>query len=747
MTSPRLAGLRNFVLVSITLFLGFPCLADSPVVPSLPVAADYVGHWEGSVQTLFYESRIRVDIWKDAKGALAAGVDVEADGRRCPTEPPQADAKGIQLKTLDGDILTGQISRDRRFIQGTLVAPGQWDLPMPFALERSDPGSYPAVFPFREKYTKTEYRIPMRDGIELYTAVYAPKDPTGTHPMLMSRSPYSNPPYGPEFTGFTYVNRFLEPYARDGYILVFQDVRGRYQSQGKFVHFRPILPDVHDAKAVDESTDTYDTIEWLVKRVPHNNGKVGMYGISYLGTYAAMGLVRSHPALKAVSPQAPMIDWFVGDDMHRNGASCPDLFFFLTGMFGPETNYPAKDMAEFTEPGPDGYRYFLQAGAMKNLVPRDVKGWAPFFKESLEHPNYDAFWQSRNLRPHLRDVRPAVLTVGGWFDGEDMFGALQCFKSIERQSPATENHLVMGPWHHGQWVFSNGENLGQSAWGQATSEFFNEKILKPFFDHHLMGAADPGLSKAYAFEVGGRGWRDFDAWPPSGTRSVSYYLQEQGRLATARSGEGPAFDEFVSDPAKPVPYMNTIANSHTAAYLVDDQRFAATRPDVLVYESEPLTEDLTAVGPVKADLWVSTTGTDSDWVVKVIDEHPDNEDGPFPNPHGYANGGYQELVRADVMRGRFRSSFEKPEPFTPGQPTEVAWALNDVLHTFKKGHRIVVQVQCSWFPLVDRNPQTFTNINTAAEKDFIKATQRVYHTPDHASRVEMALLPSREKRQ
>jgi len=612
-------------------------------------------------------------------------------------------------------------------------------LPVP-CLGQSPAPTAQAEFPFQALYSKQEVRIPMRDGLELFVALYVPKDTSKPHPILLERTPYSAGPYGS--AEFMQLYGLGEAYAKDGYIFALQDVRGRFQSQGRFEHIRPVLENPAGTNQVDETTDTFDTIEWLVKHVPGNNGRVGLKGISYPGFYAAVGAVRAHPALAAVSPQAPIMDWFIGDDDHRNGALCLDMFEFVAGWFGPETNYPTTTGGKPFEFGtPDGYRFYREIGPLKNLEAQYGKGQWPYLQDTLAHPTYDAYWQARNLRPHLKNIQPAVLTVGGWFDGEDLFGALECFKSIQRQSPSTPNHLVMGPWSHGQWAGDTGASLGQGEWGQPTAEFYRNEIEKPFFDHYLLDKPNPGLPKAYLFEVGTHRWRKFEAWPSPQAQATSFFFQGDGRLARKRPAVATASDEFISDPAKPVPYKAGISTYHTDEYLVEDQRFAATRPDVMVYESEPLTEDLTVAGPIRADLWVSTSGTDSDWVVKVIDVHPGDEPDPKPNPKGYRNGHWQQLVRADVMRGKFRHSFEKPRPFVPNQPTRVAWALNDVLHTFRKGHRIMVQVQCSWFPLVDRNPQVFTDINRADAKVFRKATQRIYRDARHPSRIEVGVLP------
>lgn len=594
-----------------------------------------------------------------------------------------------------------------------------------------------AAAPFA--YRKRETRIPMRDGALLYTAIYEPLAP-GPHPILFERTPYGCAPYGTALPDPPSVRQ--ETYGRDGYILVYQDVRGRFQSPGRFEHVRPIDPDPQGA-ATDESTDAWDSIAWLVRNVPGNNGRVGMVGISYPGFYAACGLVRAHPALKAVSPQAPLMDWFVGDDDHRNGALCLDMFEFYAGFFGPESNYPTTRTAPAYDFGTtDGYRFYLQMGPVKRLADLDVRGQSEFLRQLLAHPTYDAFWQARNLRPHLRDVRPAVLTVGGWYDGEDLFGSLECFKAIQRQSPGTDNHLVMGPWWHGQWSSGEGDRLGQAAWGQATARTYREEVEKPFFDRHLLGRAGPDLAKAFLFEVGTNRWRRFDAWPPPQARTRSFYFQARGGLATTRPEAASGFDEFVSDPAQPVPYTSKVCTYHPVTYLVEDQRFVAGRPDVLVYQSEPLAEDLTVAGQVGADLQVATSGTDSDWVVKLIDAHPAGEPEATSSRQRPGPGGRQELVRADVMRGKFRNSFERPEPFEPGRPTRVAWKLNDVLHTFRRGHRLMVQVQCSWFPLVDRNPQVFTDINRAGAEVFTKAVQRVFRDAGHPSHIDLPVLTS-----
>ena len=583
----------------------------------------------------------------------------------------------------------------------------------------------------------------MRDGVRLFTSVYVPKDDSKPYPILLNRTPYSVRPYGVDQS-----KADLGPhpaFGTSGYIFAYQDVRGRWMSEGVFVNMRPIKADV-EKDAVDESTDTYDTIDWLVKNIPNNNGKVGQSGISYPGFYTACGLVDAHPALKAASPQAPVLDWFVGDDFHHNGALfLPHAFNFLAN-FGHPRPYPtSKAGAPFEHGTPDGYDFFLKLGPLPNADARHYKGDVPFWDEMMQHGTYDAYWKARNLRPHLNSIKPAVMTVGGWFDAENLFGALECYRNIEANSPGIANMLVMGPWYHGQWGGRGnpGEALGHVKFDSKTSDFYRESIELPFFEHHLKGTPDPKLPEAFVFRTGSNEWKRLDAWPPKSVRRRVLVLQADGKLALdappAPDGEG--YDEYVSDPAKPVPSNPNIAIGMTREYMVDDQRFAARRPDVLVYQTEPLEGEITLAGPVQPDLKVSTTGTDSDWVVKLIDVYPDDFPDPIPNPTELKMGGYQQLVRGDVMRGKFRESFESPTPFEPGKPTTVRMKMNDVYHTFRTGHRIMIQVQSTWFPLVDRNPQSFVDIYQARPADFRKATQRVYRSRDLPSRIEVLVEP------
>jgi putative CocE/NonD family hydrolase len=600
----------------------------------------------------------------------------------------------------------------------------------------------------RGHYTKYEYRIPMRDGVKLFTAVYVPKDASDEkrYPIMLDRTPYSVAPYGEDK-----YKPDLGPsplFGKEGYIFVYQDVRGRWMSEGAFVNMRPHLDEKNGPKDIDESSDTFDTINWLIKNVAHHNGKVGMWGISYPGFYTSAGMIDAHPALKAASPQAPIADWFLGDDWHHNGAfQLPHAFNFMV-VFGRPRPKPTKKFEyKFDHGTPDGYQFFLDLGPLARADGVYFQGEVAFWNEVMQHGTYDAFWKARNLRPHLRAIKPAVMTVGGWFDAENLFGALETYKSVEARSPGAVNTLVVGPWIHGGWSRGNGESLGPVSFGAPTSVFYREQIEFPFFEYHLKGKGDPKLPEAFVFETGTNEWKRYDTWPPKDAKPRSLYLRAGGALSfdppddATLADDAQAFDEYTSDPSRPVPFLNKIDTKMAVEYMVEDQRFAARRPDVLVYQSEPLESDLTIVGPIAAELTVATSGTDSDWIVKLIDVYPDDYPDPEPNPSGVRMGGYQQLVRGDVMRGKFRNSFENPEPFTPDRPTPVKFAIQDIAHTFRAGHRIMVQVQSSWFPLIDRNPQTFVDIYTAKASDFQKTRQRVYRGGSRTSRLRVLVQP------
>jgi hypothetical protein len=590
-------------------------------------------------------------------------------------------------------------------------------------------------------YTKSEHYIPMRDGVRLFTAVYAPKDTSRTYPILLTRTPYSIQPYGAD-----HYRENLGPsplFARAGYIIVYQDVRGRWMSEGQFEHVRPHKPVKNGPRDIDESTDTFDTIEWLLKHVPGHNGRVGMWGISYPGFYVAAGMIDAHPALVAASPQAPVADWFAADDWHHNGA------FLLAHAFG----WFSGAGCVFTRPTPvspcppfdrgtnDGYEFYMRLGPLRNANEKYFKGAIPFWNELMRRDRRDEWWQARNIRPHLKHIKPAVMTVGGWFDAENLFGALEVYRAVERQSPGATNILVMGPWVHGGWARVDGDALGDVRFDAKTAAFYREHIELAFFDQHLKGSGDARLPEAYVFETGRNRWRRFDEWPPKGLQQKALYLHDGGRLSfEPPAAADEAFDEYTSDPKKPVPLTPGIAPGMAQRYMVDDQRHAARRPDVLAYVSDVLEEDITVAGPIVPSLHVSTSGTDQDFIVKLIDVYPDR----FPDEQGDLDntlGGYQQLVRGEVIRGKFRNSLEKPEPFVPGQPARVEFEVSDTLHTFRRGHRIMIQIHSTWFPFVDINPGKFMNIFEATEADFQKTTQRVYRSRARASHVKVGVLP------
>jgi putative CocE/NonD family hydrolase len=622
-------------------------------------------------------------------------------------------------------------------------------------VQRAD--AAPAKRNLRETYTKYEYRIPMRDGTRLFTTVYVPKDASKPYPFLMQRTPYSAGVHaeGELHYGEDWFPTSLGPskeFEDSGYIFVTQDVRGRYMSEGKWQEMTPHINPARAAGEGQESQDMHDTVEWLLKHVPNNNGKVGIHGISYPGFYAAASIIDSHPAIKAASPQAPVTDLFMGDDSYHGGAFMLAANFGFYSAFTVENNPTAlpKKWTGFDYGMADGYDFFLQHLTMSNILGTMSDKQRTLLAPTIEHDTYDAFWQARNIAPHLKNVKAAVLTVGGWFDAEDPQGPFTVYQSVKKYNPGTFSGLVMGPWVHGGWARGDGKSLGHVQFDSKTSEYFRTQLQFPFFEQHLKGAkpAKP-IAEVTAFETGSNVWRQYTAWPPVQAKPRTLYFGAGGKLSWQQPAQaGASFDEYVSDPNKPVPYIGYPSTSVPREYMVSDQRFAANRPDVLVYQSEVLEEDVTIAGPVTPKLFVSTTGTDADWVVKLIDvypqEYPSGEAGQRGSdvpPPTLTLGGYQQLVRGNPLRGKFRNSFEKPEPFTPGKVEGISYHLGDVNHTFRRGHRIMVQVQSSWFPLVDLNPQTFTSIPKAKPEDFKKATQRVYHAPDTPSGLQVLVMP------
>jgi len=601
-------------------------------------------------------------------------------------------------------------------------------------------------------YTKYEYRIPMRDGVHLFTAVYVPKDASRSYPFLIERTPYSVSPYGVD-----HCRSQLGPspdFDKAGYIFVFQDVRGRYMSEGKFVEMTPHIDVKKTKEDVDDSSDLYDTIDWLLKNVPNNNGKAGLWGISYGGFYAAASMIDTHPALKAASPQAPMVDLFMSDDAYHGGAFMLAANFGFYAWFKPQNNpeLPSKRGEGFDYGTTDGYDFYLKAGPLTKLRSY-LKADPSLWDDQVNHDTYDDYWKVRSLAPHFKNVHCAVLTVGGWFDAEDLQGPLTAFREVEKNNPAIPSTLVMGPWVHGGWYGRNGARLGHAEFASDTGDYYRKNILFPFFEQYLRDGSDAKLPKAYVFETGTNVWRQYADWPPKQARARKLYFRANGGLSfDAPDAEVTKFDEYVSDPAKPVPFINYPDQDVPQEYMVSDQRFADSRTDVLTYESEVLQEDVTIAGPVSPRLFVSTSGTDSDFDVKLIDVYPADYPEPKDTEAGehkaqndvmapkFVVGGYQQLVRGEPFRGKFRHSFGKPEPFTPGKVEEVDFTMPDVNHTFRRGHRIMVQVQSSWFPLTDRNPQAFVSIPKAKPEDFVKATERVYHAHGQASGVEVRVL-------
>jgi putative CocE/NonD family hydrolase len=593
----------------------------------------------------------------------------------------------------------------------------------------------------KENYTKIDTTIAMRDGIKLYTVIFIPKDNSQQYPILMQRTPYSSFPYGSS----NYPAAILpDTLMKDKYIYVKQDVRGRHMSEGINEEVTPYISNKKSNKDVDESSDTYDTIEWLLKFLKINNGRVGLYGISYPGFYATASLPGAHPAIKAVSPQAPVTDEFAGDDVNHNGAFfLLDNFSFMEGYDrpreGPTYFYetPLFPPADYK----DAYKFFLDMKTIgESNGPKYFNGKGKYWQEYLAHDTYDDYWRARNIRQHLKNITIPTLVVGGWFDAEDLFGALHTYEAIERQSPNNKNFLVMGPWTHGAWSAPEWKRFGTHEFGTNVNKYFQDSVESAFFNYYLKDKGNFNASEATMFETGTNQWKHFNQWPPGNTTATTLYFGPSNNLARAKNTAAKSFSEYISDPAKPVPYTNGVYADRNNEYMVEDQRFTSIRTDVLVFQTDTLTEDVTVAGRTIANLFVSTTGTDADFIVKLIDVLPEHEKELPDKKPGTTMAGMQRLVRAEVMRGKFRNDLSKPEPFIPGKVAEVKFKLNDVLHTFKKGHRIMVQVQSSWFPLVDRNPQKFLRIPEAKESNYQKAAIRVYHDVTNSSNIVLPVL-------
>lgn len=598
----------------------------------------------------------------------------------------------------------------------------------------------------RKNYVKKEVYIPMRDGVRLFTSIYEPVNSTEKSPVLICRTPYSVAPYGAD-TFRAYWQQHYMAYFKENYIMVMQDVRGRMMSEGVFEDVRPYNEHKKTSKDIDEASDTYDTIEWLLKNTKNNNGNAGIYGISYPGFYATMGALCQHPALKAASPQAPVTDWFAGDDFHHNGAFMMMDAFGFYASFGKARPYPTKTWPKgFDFPTKDMYDFYLRTGTMKKLAAYmgdSIKFWNDMYR----HPDYDAWWQARNTRNFVQHIPngTATLVVGGLFDAEDCYGAWNLYKAIEKKAH-NNNKLVIGPWAHGYWARDKGAYLGNIRFGSNTSEWYQQHIEIPYFNYYLKGKGNINdIKEANIFFTGINKWQQFDQWPPAAVQQTAFYLHPTGKITLSANEAGETYTKYISDPAKPVPYADGVFTGRTREYMTDDQRFAAHRPDVLVFETDTLTEDLTIAGPVIADLFASISTTDVDFVVKIIDVFPDNfnynnETDGTGNGKDYPMNGYQMMVRGEIMRGRYRNSLSEPEPFTPGAVTEVKYKLPDIAHVFRKGHRLMVQIQSSWFPLADRNPQQFINIYEAKKKDFVRSSIRIFHTQEYDSKIILPVL-------
>lgn len=581
----------------------------------------------------------------------------------------------------------------------------------------------------KENYTKTVEQISMRDGIKLYTVIYAPKDTSKEYPIMLQRTCYSVRPYGEDaYKSSLGPNKFM---MKEGYIFVYQDVRGRWMSEGDFDNMRPHIAgnDVNNKKDIDESSDTYDTIEWLTKNVPNNNKKVGQWGISYPGFYTAAALPEAHPSLIASSPQAPIGDFFF-DDFHHMGATLQS-YIMAYPVFGHQTEptteswYDDKwDKIRNSGNMKDSYEFYLNMGSLKNVT--DSLYTDNFFwKDVATHPNYDEFWQKRAIINHLTDVDHAVMTVGGWFDAEDLYGPLNIYKSVERNNPKNKNNtLVMGPWSHGNWARERGKQMvNHIHYGDSLSTFYQKNIETPFFEHHLKGKKNPELPEAYMFDTGTKEWNQFTQWPPK-EEEITFGFGENGALLINKVGDKNVTYSYISDPMKPVPFRSEVTpvTFTPRAYMTDDQRHASRRPDVLTFQTEILDDDMRLAGEIQANLEVILKDiTDADFIVKIIDVYPADMENGEHTPKNITLAGYQQLVRAETFRGRFRNNFSQPEPFKEGKKTQVNFPLQDILHTFKKGHRIMIQIHSTWFPYIDRNPQKYVdNIFEAKESDFTK---------------------------
>ncbi len=594
----------------------------------------------------------------------------------------------------------------------------------------------------RNGYLKSEIMIPMRDGIELYTQVYEPLESDEPLPIMLMRTPYGIGHYGSRISRSSLGPS--EQFLRSKYIFVYQDVRGKFRSEGEFEVMMPVHSKLGTGE-VDETTDTYDTLEWVLENVPDNNGRVGQWGISYPGWQTVMGMIDAHPAMKASSPQASPADMYIGDDFHHNGAfRLMYTFSWLSSYAAVREGQSNQGTRPFDYGTNDGYEFFLNLGPLANVNRRYFKERVPTWNEYMQHGDYDDYWQRQDVLQHMRNIRPAVLNVAGWFDAEDFYGPMSIYYEIEKNDAENKSVLVVGPWRHGGWSQGSGRTLGAIPFDSETAVFYRDQVELPFFESVLKGDGEHGLPEAIVFETGLNEWRRHDQWPPEGTESKNLYLREDGELSFTGPGSDAQaerdFDRFISDPADPVPFSANVGTYQGHTWMVEDQRFVAGRPDVLIYQTPLLEEDVVIAGPIMANLHVSTTGTDADWIVKLIDVFPGDAPGEAA-PAEHEAGGFQMLLGGEVMRGKYRESVEDPRPFVPGEVTQLRFDLRDKYHRFLKGHRIMVQIQSSWFPVIDRNPQKFLDIYNAEASDFTKATHQVHRSAQQASRIEINVVP------
>jgi uncharacterized protein len=708
------------------------------LIPSVASGQTIKGDWYGKADVGGIVLRLVIHVKDTTNGYISTWDSPDQNAFGIPSTTTTFKYPDFSFSHAEAEFkYTGTVNSDYTEITGALEQRGRkFDIIFGRTPVAAAPNSEEAL---KQKYEKQEVYITMRDGVRLFTSVYTPKNNSVSHPILINRTPYDIEPGGPN--SFNFFMQLYSRYTADDYIMVFQDVRGRYMSEGEFVDIRPVIADKKNEKDIDESSDTWDTVDWLVKNVKNNNGNVGIFGISYPGFYSTMGIINAHPAVKAVSPQAPVTAWFVGDDFHHNGAFfLMDCFSFYFSNGQPHRALTRRGNPGFRMPVQDNYEFFLSLGAVKNIAPKYFGDSIKFWNDAFAHPDYDEFWKTRDPRQYLKNVTPAVMTVGGWFDAEDLYGALHTYEAIEKQNlPSARNFLVMGPWSHGQWAFGKGTHLGNIYWGLDANEKF-ASLEKSFFDYYLKGEGNLVMPEATIFVTGTNEWRNFDTWPPKNVTEKNLYLLDSEKASFKAPSDNTGFDEYVSDPMHPVAYTEDVGVERTTEYMTDDQRFASRRPDVMEYQTDILTGDVTVTGPLTADLFVSTTGTDADYVVKIIDVFPDDAKAPENEEIKVPLSGYQMLVRGEIFRGKYRNGFDKPEPFDPGKVTEVKYTMPDIAHTFKKGHRIMIQVQNSWFPLVDRNPQKFVNIYRCSDSDFQKATERIYHDTKYPSHITMDVL-------